>query len=947
MERTCHETELQALRDLAHGGRDRALVVLAPAGGGKSTLLDAAAAAVGAAVRPTVTVRAHPAEADWPLSGLGMLLTAIDEVHATTHAETLLADAPLVDDAGAEPFHVATRLLTRLRDRPLAPTLVLVDDADRLDTDSRRVLGFLLRRLAGSGLRIACFLRVLEPDSPFGGLPALPLAPLRDETALDLARSSVPANTQESVLQLVVRRSGGLPLAVTSLLSRLTPAELNGVGFLPHPMRIGERLADTIRDRLATLDSDQVEALRILAGSPYTPDSVLERLSPDIRLSVEDLVAGHLVVRTRSVLRVQEHVVRSAFYWSRPAAERIALHRTLRDACAEDDAGLAAWHTSRCDPTAPVAGDLLRAAAALIGNGLVHEGVELAEQALAHRHEQEVTSGLLAVIAALQETCEYDLARRYDQAARRLCGGSPAPPALAVLSVKIEYLHRQELPRDLVRTTLDRFRDSDPAGCAELAVTASLCLLERWEPDAATALLREARGLPGSATPTIEAARIEAAAECARLYAAVLDGRELPPPDAIPAVLDRLRPLGDAVARLMLARTLSLCERYAEAGSLLEQLVTRGTGTPPVLVDLSRQLQLAIELRSGRLHSGRSLYEVLQGQRPGRRSLLVARALAGATIYSAEGAHDRAAAEILTAGRLVSPGSSPLLEAQVAACAGHLAVRRGDFEEAVTHLTRARELGGSLRNPQILRLHADLVNALVAAGDTTGARAVVDELSRLATTAPSRWTSLALAASEALLLDGEDSLRAHEELLREWTDPLYEDARGRTMARLAEQLQLAGHHHESRRARETAVQVLRGAGIPSSPLASARGAPGAAGAPSAPGAPGAAGVPGAPGTPGTLAGISAGATSPLAALTDTERQVAELVAEGAKNQAVAHQLYLSVRTVEVRLTSIYRKLGLRSRVDLARLVTAGPMAEGSVERLGSSPSTPRPPMIEM
>jgi DNA-binding NarL/FixJ family response regulator len=53
-------------------------------------------------------------------------------------------------------------------------------------------------------------------------------------------------------------------------------------------------------------------------------------------------------------------------------------------------------------------------------------------------------------------------------------------------------------------------------------------------------------------------------------------------------------------------------------------------------------------------------------------------------------------------------------------------------------------------------------------------------------------------------------------------------------------------------------------------------------------------------------------------LTEAERRVAELVAEGRTNAEVASELVVSRRTVEWNLTNIYRKLGVRSRTELAR-----------------------------
>ncbi|MEO5875353.1 MAG: LuxR C-terminal-related transcriptional regulator, partial [Streptosporangiaceae bacterium] len=60
-------------------------------------------------------------------------------------------------------------------------------------------------------------------------------------------------------------------------------------------------------------------------------------------------------------------------------------------------------------------------------------------------------------------------------------------------------------------------------------------------------------------------------------------------------------------------------------------------------------------------------------------------------------------------------------------------------------------------------------------------------------------------------------------------------------------------------------------------------------------------------------------TGALAALTDVERKVVALVAEGATNREIAGLLFVSVKAVEASLTRTYRKLGVRSRVDVARI----------------------------
>jgi DNA-binding NarL/FixJ family response regulator len=56
----------------------------------------------------------------------------------------------------------------------------------------------------------------------------------------------------------------------------------------------------------------------------------------------------------------------------------------------------------------------------------------------------------------------------------------------------------------------------------------------------------------------------------------------------------------------------------------------------------------------------------------------------------------------------------------------------------------------------------------------------------------------------------------------------------------------------------------------------------------------------------------------LDGLTPQEFQIARAVAEGMSNTEVAGVLFVSRKTVEAHLTRVYRKLGLRSRTELAR-----------------------------
>ena len=60
----------------------------------------------------------------------------------------------------------------------------------------------------------------------------------------------------------------------------------------------------------------------------------------------------------------------------------------------------------------------------------------------------------------------------------------------------------------------------------------------------------------------------------------------------------------------------------------------------------------------------------------------------------------------------------------------------------------------------------------------------------------------------------------------------------------------------------------------------------------------------------------------LVSLSDAERSVASLVAEGLTNRQIAERVFISRHTVDLHLRSIFRKIGVASRVELARQVIA-------------------------
>jgi DNA-binding CsgD family transcriptional regulator len=62
-------------------------------------------------------------------------------------------------------------------------------------------------------------------------------------------------------------------------------------------------------------------------------------------------------------------------------------------------------------------------------------------------------------------------------------------------------------------------------------------------------------------------------------------------------------------------------------------------------------------------------------------------------------------------------------------------------------------------------------------------------------------------------------------------------------------------------------------------------------------------------------------------LTGAEQRVAEQIADGATSPEAAGTLFVSVRTVETHVASIYRKLGVHTRSELRRTLSAHPQQE--------------------
>ncbi|WP_411078098.1 LuxR C-terminal-related transcriptional regulator [Streptomyces sp. cmx-10-25] len=97
------------------------------------------------------------------------------------------------------------------------------------------------------------------------------------------------------------------------------------------------------------------------------------------------------------------------------------------------------------------------------------------------------------------------------------------------------------------------------------------------------------------------------------------------------------------------------------------------------------------------------------------------------------------------------------------------------------------------------------------------------------------------------------------------------------------------------------------------------------------------------GGPGTREDTSASAPPPVrTALTAHERRIAAMMLDGLTNRQIAEALTVSTRAVELHITRLYRKLGIRRRAQLAFAVDR-PVPTAESPRQGRSVSTAQPP----
>ncbi|WP_406195387.1 AAA family ATPase [Streptomyces sp. NBC_01017] len=900
-------------------GRGGSVLLHGPAGIGKSTVLRALAGEYGGAARTVLRCSPTESESHLPFLALADLLgLVLDEVSGRLPAAQRTALESALTGRGESTLQrdgLALRLAVLSALRALAdtgPVLVVADDLQWLDPASAELLGFAARRLGDTPVRMLCAVRTEgeEYDRQLRASPpdtlAVRLGPLSRAQLSALLDHRGYTGLPRSTVRDIHRTSGGNALFALELGRAL--AENPTPPRPGEPLPVPTSLRALVLNRLEMLSAEARRTL-LVASAGARPTLALLHEAGRANAEAETAQAAELGLLATEpegpTVRFAHPMISAALYAEAPAQDRRAAHAALSTAASDpiERARHLALATHGTDPE--VAARLAEAAALARDRGAPSVAAQLGLLAARHTPADGPPSPELMRLAAAEDAItagELDLAR----------------------DIAREVLSRTTVPEDRVRAWIIVI---DTAGHAMTEVDAIFpqALADAGDDPRLLALVHyqltwRALLVEGD----FDGARGEAA-YAAELAARAGDRYTELMALAFQAQIETLMGHADAPATIRRAleepqdprvachhngagysrfRWLIMSDQLAEARATVTALLreVRRRGSVESEVHFLRGVA-ETELHSG--HCSRALDLARESLRLARDTGIgeVASAVLTSLAEAAGGDVDRALELAREAVAHAEEDGDQMYVSRALAALGHAQLVAGDVAAAVRSLRRVREVeqGLGITDPARGRWHGDLAEALVRSGEIAEAQDVIDGTRELALRLDRESVLAVLDRAEALIRAARGEHDAAVVQLTSAQDRLgklgysLEEARAAfALAQLRSDTAGPTSYDEAARLfrRCRALPWLRQVEV----AAAARPAE-AAPAPAS--------------APDGLDGLDG--------LASMERQVAALVMEGATNREIAARLFISVKTVEATLTRVYRKLGIRSRVDIVRL----------------------------